>query len=357
MKILFIVRSIGYGGASKQLAMTANAMARYGHKVFIYSYNWNNLLQDLENVIYIPENKIIKGLPLKEYIYSIYRIRKQIKSLHPDVVITWRVNAGFLGRIASIGMRVKVIFSERTDPYMESSMALNIAKFFCAFSDGAVFQTLMARDYYKRIASKSVIIPNPFIYVGELPKIIDYKKRNKEIAFVGRFFLRQKRQDLALMSFDIIHKYLPDYKLVFYGSDFDFEKVKQMAKTMPIKDDIVFKGAVGNVIEYIRKSKLVMMASDYEGIPNVILESFAAGTPVVSTDCSPGGARILIDNGKNGYIVKRGDVKNIAMKALFVINHSNVAKSFIKNGREKLEEFHSEKIFSEWNKYILKFKK
>ena len=78
MRILFIVRSIGYGGASKQLALTANAMASYGHAVAIYSYNWNDLMQTLDdNVQYIPDNNIVKNSKL-DYIVTPFKIRKVV---------------------------------------------------------------------------------------------------------------------------------------------------------------------------------------------------------------------------------------------------------------------------------------
>lgn len=357
MIVLFVVRSIGYGGASKQLALTANALASFGHNVYIYSYNWKDILQKLVNVTYLPESNIIENAPLKEYLISLFRIRKQIKRIKPDVVITWRVNAGFLGKIAAIGTGAKVIFSERTDPYMESSRILDIAKKVCDRSDGGVFQTPMARDYYKRLAPKSVVIPNPFTYKGSLPGIINYDDRKKEIAVVGRFSLKQKRQDVALKAFEIIHETLPDYKLAFYGDGDDFEKVKLMAFSSPIRDQVLFKGSVNNVIESIRHSKLLLLTSDYEGIPNVILEAFAAGTPVVSTDCSPGGARILIEHAVNGFIVDRGDTNAISEKTISVISDTKLARSFIIKGRKKLQEFTGDKIFHKWNDYVTIFKK
>lgn len=357
MKILNIVRSLGYGGAPKHLALIANGLARKGHEVYIYSYNWDTPLQKLENVVYIPEEHVIEGSPAKEYFFSIFKIRKQIKKLRPDVVITWRTNAGCLGKLASLGLKVKVLFAEMTDPYLESSKTLNAAKFVCDFSDGGIFQTDSIRDYYKRLSPNGVVIQNPFVLKGGYPDIIDYHDRKKEIAVVGRMFLKQKRQDVALKAFELIHKALPDYKMVFYGDGEDFDKVKAAANKLPIKNSLEFKGSVSNVISYVRQSKVLLLTSDYEGIPNTVLEAFAAGTPVVSTDCSPGGVRVEIDNGINGFIVERGDYESAAARVIEVIKNPKLAEKFIVEGRKKLSYFDYDKVVDKWNDYIIKFRR
>lgn len=350
MKILFIVRSIGMGGATKQLAMTANAFINYGYNVSVYSYCWTTPYDGLSKQIkYIPSKNYKK---LNEYCLAIRNIRKTIIQENPDIVISWRTNAGCFTRIATLGLKCKVIFSERTDPYMESSLFLKLASWVCNFSDGAVFQTDKARDYYHKLVSKSVVIPNPFD-CNILPDIVPIDRRKKEIAVVGRFFMVQKRQDIMIDAFSIIHKALPDYKLVFYGDGIDKDKIKKIVIDKGLENHTIFKGAVKDVINQLKNSRLLVLTSDYEGIPNVILEAFAAGTPVVSTDCSPGGASFLIDNGECGFIVPIRDVKAISDKSIQLINDNKKSMIFINNGRNKLKNFKYEKIASLWNNYIL----
>ena len=348
MNILFIVRSIGLGGATKQLGIIANDLSRKGHKVSVYSYCWskhNDLLS--HGVKYIPSKVYGK---MGEYIHTVFNIRAVIKREKPDVVISWRANAGCFTKLATIGLNCKVVYSERTDPYMETSAFLKFATWVCEFSDGGVFQTEKARDYYRRLIPKSIVIPNPF-ECKSLPGIVPLGERRKEIACVGRFFLVQKRQDIMLDAFKKVRQKFPDYKLVFYGDGTDLDKVKLMAESLG--NAVVFKGAVKEVIEYVKNSRLLVLSSDYEGIPNVILEAFAAGTPVVSTDCSPGGARVLIEDEKNGFIVPCRDVDAISEKSIRVITDENLSMQFIENSRKKLAEFNYEKILDRWNEYII----
>lgn len=352
MKILFVVRSVGMGGATKQLAMTANALAEKGHSVTVYSYCWNTPYDGLsDKVRYVPSEIYGK---LGEYLHSIPCIRKVVRKEKPDVVISWRANAGCFTRIATIGLSCKVVYSERTDPYMETSMFLKFATWVCGFSDGGVFQTEKARDYYKRLSAKSIVIPNPFEY-KVLPPVVPLQERNKEIACVGRFFIVQKRQDIMLDAFKIIHDKYPNHKLVFYGDGIDIDKVKKLVHEKGLGYSVIFRGSVKDVISHIKNSRLLVLSSDYEGIPNVILEAFAAGTPVVSTDCSPGGARVLIEDGCNGFIVPIRDVNAIAKKAVQLIENDEMSFLFIDKGRDKLVDFKYEKITEKWNDYIQNF--
>lgn len=352
MKILFVIRDMITGGAGKQLALTANALAEKGHSIAVYTYFGGPLEHKLdENVRYIAQTPVPTN-KIAEYILSPIHIRKTIKNLQPDIVISWRCNAGCFTVLASIGLKVKTVFSERTDPYTETSLALKISAFVCGFSDGGVFQLEKVRQYYKRLYRKSVVIHNP---VDENIRITDnilYENRPKDIVCVGRMMLPHKRQDLALAAFKEFLKTNSEYTLHFYGDGRDFEKVKNLASQYGLNDNVVFHGSEKNIPEKIKSAKCLLLTSAYEGIPNVILESFTAGVPVVSTDCSPGGARLLIGEDENGLITKKDDAKSIAEAMDILVNDKKVAEAFIKNGRIRLLDFQPRKIFDKWNEYL-----
>lgn len=354
MKILFVVRDIEMGGAGKQLCLTANELERRGHDVSIFTYCSkvrNPLLAD-NIMFYCCLNET--NNTLFEYLRVIPQIREIVRKVHPNVIISWRANAGCFTRLATIGMKCKVIFSERTDPYMETSLLLKIATYICSFSDGGVFQTAQAQKYYKKLVNKSVVIPNPYVTEDNINDILPFSLRKREIAYVARFFLKQKRQDVMLDAFKRIIKIHPDYTLVFYGNGEDIDVVKEMVRKKRLDSYVVFKGAITNVVEVIRQSRVLVLSSDYEGIPNVVLESFEAGTPVASTDCSPGGVRVLIENNVNGLISPIGDSAKLAENILRIIDDEQLSIEFVKKSKVKLQEFSPQKIFDKWEQYLLK---
>lgn len=351
MRILFSIRNISYGGACKQIAMTANAMTRRGHEVAIVVYCSNDIQQQLDTriVCYTHAEERSK---LKEYLFAPLRIRKAIRSFKPDVVVSWRANAGCMTVIAAIGTGVRVVFSERTDPYMETNPMLKVATKIADRSDGGVFQTTMARDFYKHIAGKSVVIPNPVTECANLPDVVPMGDRRKEIVCVGRFSLAQKRQDIMVKAFQIIHSQMPDIKLSFYGDGDGLANIRLMVEEMNLTDYVLFHGSVKGIVDHIRTARLLVLTSDYEGIPNTLIEAHQAGVPIVTTDCSPGGARVVVEDGVSGYIVPIRDCRALASKAIELIRDDAKSLAFIKNGRVKLKEFEPEKLFDMWEKYL-----
>ena len=216
------------GGAGKQLALTASSLVDRGHEVYLYTYVGASLEHRIDSrIIYIAE-KNVPTSKLKEYLFTPFHIHRVINQVKPDIAISWRANAGCMLVLGAIGTGISTVFSERSDPYMETNMMLKIATKICDYSDGGVFQTSKARDYYHRLSSKSVVIPNPVGLDLKFPKIENIESRKKEIAWVGRIANKQKRMDIALKAFQIIHKQLPDYTLSFYGDGVDIQWIKKI---------------------------------------------------------------------------------------------------------------------------------
>ncbi len=351
MRILFVIRDMVTGGAGKQLALIAGALSKRKHDVFVFTYYGGETQYSLaENVRYVAQNPMPRN-KFSEYFFSPWNIRKQIKKIKPDCVISWRCNAGCFTVLGAAGMNVKTIFSERSDPFTETSVMLKLSSLICTFSDGGVFQLERVRQYYRRLYKKSVVIHNPINETKD-QILIPYEKRKQKIVHVGRMMLSQKRQDVMLDAFKIFFECHPDYTLHFFGDGQDLESVKKMALEKGLSDCVIFHGAVGNILESIKDAKMLVLTSDYEGIPNVILEAFVAGVPVVSTDCSPGGARVLIDDGVNGFLASVADPLTIAKKMMELTSSKAIANRFIVNGKHKLRQFDVERIVQKWEEYL-----
>ena len=353
MKILFVIRDMVIGGAGKQLALTANALSEKGHEVYIYSYFGGENKHKLNSYVKYIAQDPIPDSKLKEYLWAVPHIRKQMKMIRPDIAISWRCNAGCFTVLAALGLPIKTVFSERSDPYTETSLLLKISAFLCNFSSAGVFQTEAVQQFYKRLSCRSIVIHNPFDKKIHCDEIIPFQDRKKEIVHIARMMIVQKRQDVMLCAFKIFLQKHPDYILSFYGDGLDFQKVQSQAHALGLEKNIIFHGDVVDAAKKIGNVKSLVLTSDYEGIPNVIMEAFAMGVPVVSTDCSPGGARVLIDNGQNGFIVPVGNASALAEKMCEIVENDIQANKFIVSAQIKLELFRPEVIFNMWNDFLL----
>lgn len=351
-KILFVIHRLGYGGAEKILTFIANGLEERGYEIIVYTYE--DIIQHYklnENIQHIAEKKVSRTRRIRRFV-QIIQIRKIINRIQPDIVISFLNNPNLLCIFATLFSKTPVIISERGDPFQGSGLFDMFRKFMYRFADGAVFQTDSAREYFAdTLARKSYVIPNPVTIYNELKPV---SKRNNEIAFVGRFELRQKRQDLMLFAFSKVVDAHPEMQLVFYGDGPDEQKVRNITKQLRLTEKVRFAGLVNNIHIRIINARAFVLTSDYEGVPNALMEAMAAGLPVVATDCNPGGARMLINHQENGLLVPKGDVEAIAEAIIFLIENEETANRYGLKATEISERFAPDKIVDEWEQYILK---
>ena len=126
------------------------------------------------------------------------------------------------------------------------------------------------------------------------------------------------------MAFNIVSKRIDKIKLILIGYGPERKNIISFAKKLKIYDKIIMINKTENPFSYIKKSKLLILTSLYEGFPNILVESLTIGTPVISTNMNSGASEILL-NGKGGDLVKLGDYKNLSKK---IISFFNLYRNF-----------------------------
>lgn len=345
MKIMFATTRLSYSGAPKMMAWIANQMAAKGHEVHLvtfYSEEQARLLH--ENVtmtslqVTQSRNRFVRNTT--GMLMTLCRLHKQVLKIKPDVFVSFLDSAGTtyvpIGRLFT---KSKIVSSERADPYARRGVATTIRLFFMRFAHGTVFQTNGAKCYFakrKKIYNNSIVIPNPVVTSEKIlamqKNIPAYGERDKIIVTVGRLSLHQKRQDILLDAFKIFLEKNQGYTLVMYGDGPDRAKIQAMIDERGLTGKAVLAGRTDRVEDMIFYAAAFVLTSDYEGIPNALIEAMSVGVPSVSTDCSPGGAALLIRDGENGFLVPRGDAELIANKLSLIVNDAVVSEKLSKNG-------------------------
>ena len=251
-------------------------------------------------------------------------------------------------------LHIPVVISERADPFQQLSKLDKIIHAIYNQAEGAVFQTNGARDFYsKRLQEKSIVIPNPVVdNYSEITH--DYYNINKELVSVGRFEIIQKRQDVLLKASKIVFEKYPEYKLIFWGDGPDEDKLKELAKELQIENKVMFAGVTNSVLEKVNQSEIFVLSSDYEGIPNALIEAMSIGMPCVATDCSPGGARMLLEDGKSGKLVGCGKYEELAKEIIYFIENREKEKEYGMYAKESIGRFSYSILMNRWEEYLLK---
>ena len=111
-------------------------------------------------------------------------------------------------------------------------------------------------------------------------------------------------------------------------------------------------GRVDRVVDYIKDSDIFVLSSDWEGMPNALMESMAMGLACIATDVSTGGSSALIENGRNGIIVPVGE-KEPLKKALSILIADDDLRIKMSNEAIEIREKNSkESIIPQWLNYI-----
>lgn len=350
MKILFCISRLSYGGAEKNLALIANHFHDLGNEVTICTIDNTPPMQVLRDGI-----KVF-GMPgyTKKVMKRFQQLRclvRLIRKESPDLLISFLIYPNFFSIIAGRITNTPVIVSERADPYRFTSFAMRIMYSIYRFASGAVFQTPMAMEYFPvGLRQRSVVIANPVVSVADGIEA-DYDNADKAIAYAARFEVAQKRQDLMIDAFALVHKLHPEYTLRFYGDGPDEAAMKQYVVDMGLENAVEFHGSTQSVLGEVAKAKVFVLSSDYEGIPNSLLEAMSIGMPCISTDCSPGGAKMLIDSGKNGIIVPRGDKYALSEAICQMIEDGQFAKQCGKQAKYVNNAYSYNLIMGKWEQY------
>lgn len=357
MKILFCIGSMSKGGAERVISNLTNYLSKENDiyiiatkiKNIAYNLNENINIRSLEHSEDRNNSFIIKNLK------RIKALNSYIGEIKPDVIISFLPEPSYRVLFLKIVKRkLKIIVSIRNDPKVEYKSDLNkfIMKILYPLADGFVFQTQEAQEYFsKKIQNRSTIIPNP---INEEFIAVPYKgKRDKTIVTVGRLE-NQKNHKLLIEAFSNIEKDFPEYRLLIYGSGSKEEELKQYVKEINLADKVKFKGNVNNVKEEIYQSGMFILSSDYEGMPNALMEAMALGLPVISTDCPCGGPRFLIENFKNGILVPVGKKQEMIEAIKYILENENESKQMGRQANTIIDRLNPTKIYSMWEEYIQK---
>lgn len=179
-------------------------------------------------------------------------------------------------------------------------------------------------------------------------EVFPEKKDDSYIVALGRMASYNiKQQDAIIKAYS--QSVLPKHgiKLLLLGEGEKRVDFEQLAKELNLSDKVVFVGFKDNPYPYLKSAKFMVLASKTEGFPNVILESFACGTPVVSYDCKTGPNEI-IEHKQNGLLVKDQNLKELT-KAMDLMIEDRVLYDFCKSNTLKTAlQFSPEIIGKQW---------
>ncbi|MBR6729510.1 MAG: glycosyltransferase [Clostridia bacterium] len=346
MRIIIIVRDMSMGGSQKVAINLAEwIMTQTSSSVQILALqNTNQQIYDLQKIDFYVLNKEKK----------IRQLRAHLKKEAPDIVLTLGVPLSVITVPACLGIKTKHIISERNNPatFTGKKITKIISRILMHKAEGYVFQTTDARDFYGgRIAKQSKVIPNPLFNTENMPAQPFDGPRKKTIVSVGRLNT-QKNQKMLIEAFAEIADRYPEYRLVIWGEGPEETGLKALIEKLQVSQRVILPGPSRKVLQEIYQDSVFVLPSDFEGMPNALMEALALGLPCISTDCPCGGPRALIRNMENGILVPVNDKEALKDKLCYLLEHPQEAQTMGAKAFTIREEYHVNRICRMWFDYF-----
>lgn len=207
---------------------------------------------------------------------------------------------------------------------------------------------------YPFLNGRILRIYNPFNFERIISlseeKVDNLLFKEEFIISVSRLTTYQKDFETLIKSFKQVKKLKNiQEKLYILGDGPDRDKIKEMIVNENMEKEIILVGNVENPYPWIKKAKLFVHSSKYEGLPTVLIEALILGKIVISSACSTGPTEIL-EKGEIGYLYEVGDYKKLAEIIYEKLENLNVNKELI---NERIKKYRKENIIKEYENLIL----
>lgn len=350
--LMFYINAIHDGGAERVLLQLAKRFAACGYRtVVVTSFvdAWEYPVPEGVERLSIEQEQIDQSR-LRRNLSRIEALRRLIREYKPAALISFMAEPNFRAVIASRFLPVKTIVSVRNDPEREYGGRLGriIGKWLLPLADGCVFQTEQAQKWFpKRLQKRSKIIMNQ---VDERFFQVKDAGENGYVMTAGRL-TAQKNQALLIRAFAAIAGDVEE-ELRIYGEGELRPELEALIAGVGMEGRIRLMGASNEMPAALAGCRLFVLPSDFEGMPNALLEAMAAGRCCVSTACPCGGPEAVIENGVNGMLVPVGAEKALSAAMLELLKDEKKRRTLAAAAGESAAAFRPEAIFEHWRDYV-----
>ncbi len=353
-KLIIATGTLGGGGAERAFLNIANEMIKRDVEVHVLvTGSRPAVAYEMDDRIIVDTIASGKKAKIFKIFDKFFQFRSYFKKHKGSTVISFFPDVSAYCTIASLGILVKNVVSERNDPntiprkrYMK--MIRNLA---FRLADVCVFQTEDAKAYFpKKVQKKGVVISNP-IAVEKLPVSKPLSEREKIVILVGRI-VPQKNFKMMLDAWAVLKDEFPSYEVHIYGDktyrDGIFTAELEQIIEEKSLDGVKLMGFSTEVYAKMNEATVYVSTSDFEGMSNTMLEAMAIGTPTIATDCPIGGARTIIRHRENGILIPVGDVNALVTELRALLQDEEAWKHLSAGGVQLREGLNVQAICTRW---------
>ncbi len=373
-KIVFLISNMKEGGAQRVICVLSKEMVRRGYSVRIVSISGAERAYEIDdNVQFISLREWMAQNPtpilthIKQKIERLsYRImhhddaliqnynyckkishglRAYLKRNPADIIYSFLGVSNIILGMAKLNKKTKTVIAERNFPDHDTEAIKKLRDKWYSRANICIFQTPEQCECLSQIKlKKTAIIPNPI--KEDLPEPFNGVRRKVIVNYCG--FRKQKNLSLMINTFAKIHKEYPEYELSLFGKGELQDELQRQINELGLQDNAFLFPFCPDIHQKVLDAGMFVMTSDFEGMPNSLLEAMAIGLPVISTDCLGGGAAAVIKQNINGILVPVRDEDALYHAIKELIENPEKAKIMGENATDIREILSVKRISQMW---------
>jgi glycosyltransferase involved in cell wall biosynthesis len=359
MRLTLVIESLGRGGAERIASVLAGAWVDEGRQVTLLTLVQDDVpVYPLHPAIELRQLRV-RGGKANHLLHGIVRqirsarmLRRAIRESAPDLIVSFMDIPNVLTLLATQGLNVPVIISERTHPayYYIGWHWQILRRLVYHRADALVCMTSPVLSWLQqRIRVKGYVIPNPVSAPSlALPAVRRVEQKKEHIIVAMGRLSREKGFDLLLEAFSRVAGQHPDWSLQILGDGHLRAELEAQVRILNLDGRVEFKGAVDDPFPLLRGADLFVFSSRFEGFGNALCEAMACGLPAISFEC-PSGPAAIVRHGVDGLLVSAEDVAALAVAMDQLMGDNNERMRLAKRAPDVVLRFSLERILALWS--------
>jgi glycosyltransferase involved in cell wall biosynthesis len=323
-------------------------------------------------VRFVPMVREIKPLADFRAVYQLYRL---LKKENYSIVHTHTAKAGVIGRIAAwFGRTPVIVHTTHGLPFYEGQSRMKNRIYRTMEKVGSLFCHAIASQNREDIDKIKGYAPGiPVYYEGngvDLPSLDERRSRilpeqlqsirqqlsigesTPVLLMAARFEPVKNHLFLLEGLHDLKKRYTPDFVCMIAGRGELESQIRERIAVLGLEDQVRLIGHQSDIYPYLQLSDAVVLTSEKEGIPRIVMEAMAFGKPVVASDVL--GTRELVAAEKTGLLAPYKDINALSRQLSRIISDDGLRRELGYNGRRAVElEFTEEKVIRRIHNYYL----
>lgn len=348
--VAYVITSLDVGGAERQLYYLLSRLNReyFCPRVITYFPGfWYKYIEDLGVPVILIDYRAGR-------FHALWQTWQTLTRMKPDIVHTIGVTASMLGRIAGILANVPVLISsERTAPGAVGRAYLLRQLILGLFTDLIITNAEHSARYYiqhRIIAPEKVSIVRNAIDVSNYPMACGSSSENYPVVgYVANFRSMKNHVFLVEAAARLIEDF-PNACFLFAGEGPEQKKVEASITKLGLDRHFELYDQVKDISQFLKSLDIYTHVSEYEGMPNALMEAMACGLPCVVTNTT--GNAELVQDGLTGLLVGLRDVEGLTKALIRLANDVNFAKKIGRAARQWITANLNIDIFLEQMMYL-----